>query len=88
MKFLLMVVVLFILADPVLAQSPKNNSECLKIYGTYMNEYGTSKHIPNKQMLNFIDQCLPTENASHNTQQHQKLLRNIDDDKRYNTVKT
>lgn len=88
MKFLLMIVALFILADPVLAQSSKSNSECLKTYSAYMNEYGASKHIPNKQMLNFIDQCLPAENASHNTQQHQKLLRNIDDDKQYDTIKT
>ena len=92
MKFVFMLLALFVLTDPVLAQPVNNTSECLQMYRTYMNDYGTSRFIPNEKMHTFIGRCLPdnsTNNpANHNKPpRHQKLLKIIYNDKRIKTVK-
>ncbi len=89
MKFIFMLLILFILTDPVMAKPVSNTSECLNMYHTYMNQYGASKFIPDAQMRDFIGRCLP-DNAINNTAnqptyidgtQRQKLLHNIDNKK-------
>lgn len=92
MKFVFMLLVLFVLTDPVLAKPVNNTSECLQMYGTYMNEYGASRFIPNEKMLNFVGRCLPdnsTNNPANNGKppRHQKLLNIIYNNKRIRTVK-
>lgn len=92
MKFIFMLLALFLLTDPVLARPADNTSECLKMYAAYMNEYGSSQFIPKQQMFTFMDRCLPA-NATHNPAisdkpAHQKLLRIIDVDKNIVTIKT
>lgn len=61
MKFILMLLALFMLTDPVMAKPVNNTSECLNIYRTYINEYGASRLIPDAQMLDFIGRCLPDD---------------------------
>jgi len=87
MKFIFMLLVSFLLTDPVLAKPINSPSECLNMYRTYLNEYGSGDSIPDQEMLNFIGRCLP-DNAANNPAddatyidgtQHQKLLQNIDD---------
>ncbi len=87
-----MLLALFILTDPVLARPADNTPECLQMYGSYMNKFGNSQSIPRELMLNFIGRCLPTDlnnnSAYSNTQQNQKLLRNIEYGEKINTIKT
>jgi len=64
MKFILMLLALFLLTDSVMAKPVNNTSECLNMYRTYINEYGASRLIPDTQMLDFIGRCLP-DNALH-----------------------
>ena len=81
MKFIFMLLALFLLTDPVLAKPVNNTSECLSMYNTYMNEYGASQLIPEAQMRDFIGRCLPDDSV-HNTDSptyidgthHQKLF--------------
>ena len=61
MKFIFMLLILFVLTDPVLAKPANNTSECLQMYGNYMNKYGASKFIPDEQMLDFIGRCVPAK---------------------------
>ena len=92
MKFIFMLLALFILTDPVLAKPANNSSECLNMYFTYMNDYGTSEYFPKEKMLKFIDRCMPAslnnDPAYSNTQQDQKLLRNIEFGEKILTFKT
>ncbi len=89
MKFIFMLLVLFVLTDPVLAKPVDNTSECMNIYSTYINQYGSSKFIPESEMLNFIGRCLPDDSANNKTNkptyidgtQHHKLLKNINNNK-------
>lgn len=87
MKFIFMLLILFVLTDPVLAKPVDNTSECLHMYGNYMNKYGASKFIPDKQMLNFIDRCVPATSAYSNKQQNLKLLQNIENGEKTHTIK-
>ncbi len=61
MKFIFMLLVLFLLTDPVMAKPVNTSSECLNMYRTYINEYGASRLIPDAQMLDFIGRCLPDD---------------------------
>ena len=92
MKFILMVVLLYMLTDPVLAKPADNTSGCLLQYSTYMNDFGTSHFIPDELMLDFIDRCLPADSiydpANSGKPQHQKLLQTIDRDRKILTIKT
>ena len=81
MKFIFMLLALFLLTDPVLAKPVNNTSECLNMYGHYMEEYGASQLIPEVQMRDFIGRCLPDNSASNpdsptyiNSTRHQKLF--------------
>ena len=88
MKSIFMLLILFVLTDPVLARPASNTSECLQMYGNHMNKYGASKFIPEKEMLNFIGRCLPDNSAYSGKQQNLKLLRNIDNGNNTHTTKT
>jgi len=85
MKFIFMLLILFLLTDPVLAKPVNSTTECLNIYRGYMDEYGAGKFIPKAQMLNFIGRCLPDETSNNHSDhpdyidgtQHQKLLQNF-----------
>lgn len=87
MRFIFMLLTLFLLTDPVLAKPINSPLECLNMYRTYLNEYGASQSIPDQEMRNFIGRCLPDTAANKSTDnptyidgtQHQKLLQNIDD---------
>jgi len=89
MKFIFMLLILFVLTDPAVAKPVNTPSECLDMYHTYINEYGSSDFIPDQQMRNFIGRCLP-DNSANNLKdkptyidgtQHKKLLQNNNDDK-------
>ena len=92
MKFIFMLLALFVLTDPVLAKPANSSSDCLNMYLTYMNDYGASEFIPREKMLKFIDWCVPAnlnnDAAYSNTQQDQRLLRNIEYGERIITYKT
>lgn len=88
MKFIFMLLILFVLTDPVLAKPVDNTSECLQMYGNYINKYGASKFIPDTQMLDFIARCLPANTAYSNRQESQKLLWNIGYGENTITIKT
>ena len=83
-----MLLILFVLTDPVLAKPVSNTSECLQMYGNYINKYGASKFIPDEEMLNFIGRCLPDNSAYSSKQQNLKLLRNINSGNYTHTTKT
>jgi len=87
MKFIFMLLILFVLTDPVLAQPVNSTSECLQMYGNYLNKYGNSKSIPDEAMLNFIGRCLPDNFIDSNQQQNLRLLRNIDNSENTTTIK-
>ncbi len=81
MKFIFMLLALFLLTDPVLANPVNNTSECLSMYGHYMEEYGDSQLIPEAQVRDFIGRCLPDDSASRpesltyiDGTRHQKLF--------------
>ncbi len=87
MKFIVMLIVLFLLTDPVLANQNQKNAECLAMYRNTLRD--TNQHP--SQILNFLEMCAPA-NAVNNLQnsserQHQKLLQVIDVDKRVTTIK-
>lgn len=88
MKFTFMLLILFVLTDPVLAKPVSNTFECLQMYGNYINKYGASKFIPEEEMLNFIGRCLPDNSAYSGKQQNLKHLRNIDNGDNTHTTKT
>jgi hypothetical protein len=89
MKFIFMLLILFLLADPVMAGPVNNTSQCLNMYHNYIEKYGTSQLIPDAQMRNFIGRCLPDDSSKHSMDnpiyidgtQHRKLLRNFNNDK-------
>jgi len=90
MKFIFLLLALFLLTDPVLAKPATNSTDCLQMYQRYINTYGASQFIPEKQMLNFYGHCLPTGsmapvNSAH--PKHKKLLRIINGEKRPLTSK-
>ncbi|MCK4834601.1 MAG: hypothetical protein KAT12_07475 [Gammaproteobacteria bacterium] len=91
MKFIFMLLILFVLTDPVLAKPAGSTSECLQMYGTYMNEYGASRFIPDEQMLDFIGRCIPAATVntpgSQSNPRHQKLLRILNNNRNTETVK-
>jgi len=91
MKFIFMLLILFVLTDPVMAKPANNSSECLHMYGTYMNEYGASRFIPDDQLLNFIGRCMPANSmntpVNDGKPQHQKLLRILHGNEKIITVK-
>jgi len=81
MKFIFMLLLLFLLTDPVMAKPARNNAECLNMYGHYMEKYGTSQLIPEAQMRDFIGHCLPDDSANNTDSptyidgtRHQKLF--------------
>jgi len=89
MKFIFMLLILFVLTDPVLAKPVNNTSECLNMYGHYMEEYGASQLIPEAQMREFIGRCLPDYSANNTDSptyidgtRHQKLFHNSNKKKR------
>lgn len=88
MKFIFMLLALFLLTGPALAAPANNTSQCLKMYGTYMHEYGASLHIPDAKLLNFIDTCLPAATTGYDEPMHQKLLQIIYGNEKIVTVKT
>jgi len=74
MKFVFMLLIFFVLTDPVMAKPTSNTFECLSMYQNYINKYGTSNLIPDNQMRNFIGHCLPdnTVNDSSNNATNSK----------------
>jgi hypothetical protein len=91
MKFIFMLLILFVLTDPVMAKPANNTSECLQMYGAYMIQYGASKHFPEQVLFNFADRCLPAGSRDNSAVDdylpHQKLLRIINNNNRITTVK-
>jgi len=95
MKFIFMLLILFVLTDPVLARPVNNTSECMNMYRTYMDDYGASSYVPDAQMLNFSGRCLPDDSVNNYTNtpvykgepQYLKHLQIIDDDKQIITPK-
>ena len=91
MKFIFMLLILFVLADPVMAKPVNNTAECLNMYQNYMEEYGASNLIPEAQILDFIGHCLPDDafdnsnrnsinsETDHEHSQPQNLLHRIDE---------
>jgi len=85
MKFILMLLLLFLLTDPVLAKPVNTTAECLNMYHSYLDEYGAGKLIPKAPMLDFIGHCLPDGTSNNRSDdpayidgtQHQKLLQNF-----------
>ncbi len=86
MKFIFMLLILFLLTDPTIAKPVDTTSTCLNMYGNYLKEYGTGELIPETQMRDFIGRCLPDDSTNNYTRkpayidgtQHQKLLRSTD----------
>ena len=84
MKYIFMLLILFVLTDPVLAKPINTSTECLHMYRDYIDEYGAGKFIPETQMLNFIGHCLPDDSTNKTTteptyidgSQRQKLFHN------------
>ena len=92
MKFIFMLLILFVLTNPVIAKPTNNTSECLQMYSDYMNQYGASKYFPEQVLFNFADRCLPAGSRDNTAVDeylpHQKLLRIINNNKSITTVKT
>lgn len=83
MKILFMSMVLFLLADPALANQSKP-SECLQMYQKYLNDYSTGR----SQVMNFLDSCMPANHVRNDEPLHRKLLQIVDDNKKIVTVRT
>jgi len=78
-----MLLILFVLSEPVLADQNNKNAECLKMYRNYMKDHNISR----SQMFYFLDSCMPADAVNSDEAQHQKLLQIIDDDKKVITIK-
>ena len=83
MKKLLMPLVLLVLSNPVLASPNSTPSECLQMYRHYLNDQSTSR----SQVVDFIDNCMPSLQAVSDEPQHRKLLQVIYGKKKITTVK-
>ena len=91
MKFIFMLLILFLLTDPVMAKPVSNTAECLHMYQNYMEGYGAGNLIPEAQMRDFIGHCLPDDafdnsnrnsinnETGHDHSQPQNLLHRIDE---------
>ncbi len=78
MKFIFILLALFLLAEPVMAKPVNNTSECLNMYRSYIGEYGASRFIPDAQMRNFIGRCLPDD--ALNTSMNNSINNTTDSD--------
>lgn len=83
MKKLLMSFFILVLSNPVLANPNRNPSECLQMYRHYLNDQNTSR----SQLMDFIDDCMPSRHAVSDEPQHRKLLQVIYGKKKITTVK-
>ena len=88
MKYLVMLLMLFVLADPVLANQPNNNSACPEMYRTYLNGYDQGRSMSREQMLHFYFSCMSSNAVNNNEPLHRKLLQRMDNVERIRTVKT
>ena len=83
MKKLFMPLVLLVLSNPVLADQNIDPSKCLQMYHHYLNDQSTSR----SQVVDFIDNCMPSIQAVSDEPQHRKLLQVIYGKKKIVTVK-
>lgn len=83
MKTLFMSLVLLVLSNPVLANPNSNPSECLQMYRNYLNDQSTSR----SQVMNFVDNCMPSRQSVADEPLHRKLLQVIYGKKKIVTVK-
>ena len=97
MKFILMLLVLFVLADPVLAdpvlaapalaQPVSNSAECQNMHRGLMNAYDAGKPVSQKQMTYFVDACMSESTADKNQAFSRKLVQKAEDVKHINIVR-
>jgi hypothetical protein len=83
MKKLFMPLVLLALSNPVLADQNINPSQCLQMYRHYLNDQSTSR----SQVVDFMDNCMPSIQAVSDEPQVRKLLQVIYGKKKIVTVK-
>ena len=85
MKFILMSALLCLLTGPVLAAQNKGDSECLKVYRTYLSNFEASGLPTEKQKIYFSEPCLP-DSAHDEGVRYKKLLQLRPIDKRIFTI--
>jgi hypothetical protein len=87
MRFIVTLLMMFVLINPALARQANNNSTCSDMYRTYMNEYDAGRSISNEQMLNFHNTCVSSNAVNNDEPLHRKLLLRVDNVKRFIIVK-
>lgn len=85
MKSLFMLLMLFVITDPVLAAQPDSPAKCLHKYRTQLNDLSASEVQPQALLLYFSNMCMP-EAARSEDPQYFKLLQIMDDDEPVITI--
>jgi hypothetical protein len=76
MKFILMLLVLFVLTDPVLAQPLNNTAECQTMHRGLTNAYDSGKPVSEKQIVQFFSRCVQNDITRSDEAFHRKLVQN------------
>jgi len=85
MKYIFMLLILFLVATPVLADHADKPGKCLDMYRTYFNKFEVSQSQPAALLLYFSNICMP-ESAHSAEPQYFKLLQRMDDDRQVITI--
>jgi hypothetical protein len=86
MKYSVMSLILFVLADPVLAAQPGSPGECLQLYRQNLNDLDAGQ-LQSSELMNYADRCMP-EPAHSDELHYYKRLQITDEDNKVFTVQT
>jgi hypothetical protein len=85
MKYLVILLTLFVLADPALAAPHGSTGECLEKYRPPLNDFEASRVNPVELMRYLIELCMP-ESAHSDELHYYKRLQIMDDDQQVSTL--
>jgi len=85
MKYIFMLLILFVTTDPVLADKADKPGKCLDRYRTYLNDSELGQSQPRALLLYFSNMCMP-ESAHSEDPHYLKLLQRMDDEQQDITI--
>jgi hypothetical protein len=80
MKYLVMLLILFILADPVLAAQPGSPGECFQMYRKQFQQLETGQ-LQSSDLMNYADRCMPDYSHSDEVHYYKRLQITNDNNK-------
>jgi hypothetical protein len=85
MKYIFMLLILFVTIDPVLAEQAEKPGKCLDRYRTYLNDFEPGQSQPRALLLYFSNICMP-ESAHSEDPHYLKLLQRMDEERQVITI--